>query len=230
MTIRPVHTSLFRSRDSLERFLFRFLPRLREKDIVVITSKIIALSQGRIVAVHSLKEKESLVKRESKKVITTPWFLLGFKYGEWRPNAGIDESNAYKKLILLPKEPWRTARDLQKALKKKYKLKRLGVLITDTRTKPLEKGTIGSALAFFGFVPFKSYVGRKDLFGKSFKWTRVNLAQGLAAAAGLVMGEGKECNPLAIIRGAPVRFTEHFGRFSLSVSPSKDIYRFVYLS
>lgn len=212
----------------MERFLFRFLPRLREKDVVVITSKIIALSQGRIVAVHSLKEKESLVRQESEKVIATPWFLLGFKYGEWRPNAGIDESNAYKKLILLPKEPWRTARNLQKTLKKKYKLKRLGVLITDTRTKPLEKGTMGSVLAFFGFVPFKSYVGQKDLFGKSFKWTRVNLAQGLAAAAGLVMGEGKERNPLAVIRGAPLRFTERFGRFSLFVQPSRDIYRFVY--
>lgn len=230
MVIRPIHTSLFRPGDSLERFLFRFLPRLREKDIVVITSKIVALSQWRIVAARSLEEKESLIKRESKKTIATPWFLLGFKYGEWRPNAGIDESNGFKKLILLPKEPWRTARNLQKILKKKYKLKQLGVLITDTRTKPLQKGTIGSALAFFGFAPFKSYVGQKDLFGEPFKWTRVNLAQGLAAAAGLVMGEGKERKPLAVIRGAPLCFTERFGRFSLSISPSRDIYRFVYHS
>ena len=228
MTIQSVHTSLFQQGDSLEHFLFRFLPRLKEKDVVVITSKIIALSQGRIVAARSDREKDLLVKQESKKVVATPWFLLGFKDGEWRPNAGIDESNACKKLILLPKEPWRTARNLQKTLKKKYKLKRLGVLITDTRTRPLQKGTIGSVLSFFGFAPFKSYVGKKDLFGKPFKWTRVNLAQGLAATAGLVMGEGKERTPLAIIRGAHLHFTERFNRISLFIPPSKDIYRFVY--
>ena len=92
---------------------------------------------------------------------------------------------------------------------------------------PLRVGTIGKPLAFSGFNPIKSYVGRKDLFGRKSRLTQSNVVDSLAAGAVLMMGEGNEQIPLAIIKKAPVKFSNKKG-FSLAMSPEKDIYTYIY--
>ncbi|MEK7116564.1 MAG: coenzyme F420-0:L-glutamate ligase [Patescibacteria group bacterium] len=228
MQVLAIKTPIFKERDNLVYFVNNQVSSLKERDIVVITSKIVALSQSRV---GELKDKEKLIKQNSQKIIETPWASLTFVDSEWCINAGIDESNAKNKIILLPKNPLRVAEEIQKNLKKRFSLKHLGVIITDTKSMPLRVGTIGKPIAHVGFKPLKSYIGKKDLFGRKSRLTKSNVADALAASAVLVMGEGDEQIPIVIIKNAPVEFTDK--KFSkkyikLEHPPETDIYARVY--
>lgn len=229
MEIIPIKTRIFLKKESLTDFLIENLSRLKEGDVVVITSKIIALSQGRVVPnLPGIKKK--WIKKESKKVIETPWGSLTLKNGDWCVNAGIDESNANNQLILLPKNPFGLAEKLKKHLSAYYGLKKIGVLITDSRTVPLRAGVIGLALAYAGFFGFKDYRGQPDLFGRKLKMTKSNIVDALAAAAVSVMGEGREQTPLALIRQVPLQFSSKRPSLKkLLIKPQNDIYRKVFL-
>ncbi len=107
-------------------------------------------------------------------------------------------------------------------------MKNLGVIITDSTSVPLRRGAIGFALAWSGFKPLRDYRGSKDLFGRVFEIEIANLADSLAAAANLLMGEGTECTPLAVIRDAPgVVFTDSDREpkgSELRVAPANDLF------
>lgn len=77
----------------------------------------------------------------------------------------------------------RVAQSLRALLIKKYGLKKLGVLITDSRTTPLRLGITGVTLGYSGFNGLRSYIGRPDIFGRTFKMSRTNVADSLATAA-----------------------------------------------
>ena len=101
----------------------------------------------------------------------------------------------------------------------------LGVLITDSRTVPLRAGVTGVAVGYAGFRGIKDYRGTPDIFGRKFEFSRTNIADGLAAAAVLVMGEGNEQQPLAIIEKAPVEFCDRVKRAELRINIKEDMYR-----
>jgi len=123
------------------------------------------------------------------------------------PSAGIDESNSNGFYILHPKDLQETANKIRIYLCKRFKLKNVGVLITDSKTTPLRWGTTGVALAHSGFLALNDYIDTPDIFGRKLKVTKVNISDGLAAAAVLVIGEGREQTPLAIIsETASVKF------------------------
>ncbi|MCL4358564.1 MAG: coenzyme F420-0:L-glutamate ligase [Patescibacteria group bacterium] len=228
MEIIPIKTRIFKESDDLFGFLRANLPLLKSGDIVVVTSKIVALAQGRTV-LFSPKEKYKWIKKESDQIIKTPWAYLTLREKRWCVSAGIDESNGRGRLIFLPNAPFSVAKNLQKKLKKFYGLKKIGVLITDTRSTPLRAGVIGSTLAYFGFSPMKDYVGKKDLFGRKFKFVKSNIVDALAAAAGVTMGEGAERKPIAVIRNANVYFTQKKQSLAkVLIRPEKDLYRFIY--
>ena len=140
-------------------------------------------------------------------------------------NAGIDESNAKGNIILLPKDPFTNARKLRLWLRRHYKLKKLGVVITDSRVMPMRAGVVGVALGYAGFKGLRDYRGKKDIFGRRMKFTQTNIADSLATAAILTMGEGKEQQPLAIIEDAPVEFCDKVNRKELIIAPEDDMYR-----
>ncbi|MEK7116593.1 MAG: coenzyme F420-0:L-glutamate ligase [Patescibacteria group bacterium] len=223
MKIVAIKTPIFKEKDNLKKFINKQIKTLEEGDIVAVTSKIVAMSQGRT---GKLNEKEKLIKQNSKKIINTPWVPLTFVDQEWCINAGIDESNAKNKIILLPKDPFGVAKQIQKNLKKRFSLKKLGVIITDTKSMPLRVGTIGKPIAYAGFNPLKSYIGKKDLFGRKSRLTQSNIADALAASAILVMGEGDEQIPMVIIKGAPVEFINK--KIKLAHPPETDIYAWLY--
>ncbi len=114
-------------------------------------------------------------------------------------SAGVDESNGAGYFILWPKNPQKSAQRIWQFLKKKFKVKNLGLVITDSRLVPLRRGVVGIAIAYFGFKPLKDYRGKKDLFGRKFIMETSNFPDSLATAAVLEMGEGKEGKPIAII-------------------------------
>ena len=225
MIIKSIKTNIFKEGENIFSFITHYVKKIPERSVVVITSKIIALSEGRVAVIENAQTKEKLIRKESDFAISTEYVWLTIKDGMVMASAGIDESNANGKLILLPKDSFRTARFLRKKLRQKYGLKQLGVLIADSRTIPLRAGVIGVALGYAGFRGIKDYRGTPDIFGRKFHFSRVNIADSLAAAAVLLMGEGKEKKPLAVITGVPAEFCDKIFRDELRIDIKDDMYR-----
>ncbi|MCX6780236.1 MAG: coenzyme F420-0:L-glutamate ligase, partial [Candidatus Magasanikbacteria bacterium] len=215
----------FKENENLLAFLDKYLPKIKERDIVVVTSKIIALSEGRFCIVKNEKEKDAIIKKESDWGIKTKYVYLTIKDGDVLANAGVDESNANGKLILLPKDSYKSAQIIRYYLRKKFRLKKLGVIVTDSRLLPLRAGVVGISLGYVGFKGIKNYIGKPDLFGRPFEFSKTDIADSLATAAVLVMGEGTEKQPLCVISQAPIEFTDKINRTELKIDIKEDIYK-----
>ncbi len=221
-----IKTRLFRARENLINFLVEYLPQLNDGCVVAVSSKIVALSQGRVA---DLKDKKQLIIKESEEVIETPWALLTLTNEGWCLNAGVDESNADGKIILPARTPAVMAHKIWTALKKQFSLRQLGIIITDTKSLPLRVGTVGRTVAYAGFDPLRSYIGQEDLFGYKSRFTESNVTDALAATTTLIMGEGRELIPLVIMKDVPIVFTARKQKVkSLALSPKVDIYAKVY--
>jgi len=225
MKIQAVKTKIFKESQDLISFIIAAIPRLKENSVVVVTSKIVALAEGRTAIAINTKDKEKIILAQSDWAIPTKYVWLTVKDGLVMANAGIDESNANGKLILLPKDSFKTADKIRKTLAHYYGLKNLGVLITDSRTIPLRAGVTGVALGYAGFCGIRDYRGQPDIFGRKFKYSRTNIADSLATAAVLVMGEGAEKQPLAIIEGAPIKFCNKINRKEINIDIQDDMHR-----
>jgi putative folate metabolism gamma-glutamate ligase len=208
MQVLPVRTGPVRAGDDLIALLEAHLPPLADGDVVAVTSKIIALAQGRVIGQASREEKRAAVRREAESYLEDErldgmGLTLTIAGGVLIPNAGIDESNGDGNLVLWPSDVFGAARELWHHLRARHDVGRLGVVVTDSHTTPLRWGVTGIALAWCGFEPLRDYVGRPDVFGRPMRVTRANLLDGLAASAVMVMGEGDEQTPLAIVRDVP---------------------------
>jgi F420-0:gamma-glutamyl ligase len=205
---------------------------LKEGSILVITSKIVSIWQGRCLKIEDVPDKDELIKKEAdlylpREKVPKGWVMLTMKHGIMIPTAGIDESNARGHYILWPEKPFATARKIYNFIKKEYRLKKFGIIISDSHTVPLRWGTMGIALSYWGFWPLKDYRGTKDIFGRTMKISQLNIADSLATAGVLAMGEGKEQTPMAVIKDIP--FVK-FGNFNflkknpLAIARNHDIY------
>jgi len=225
MIIKPIKTRVFREGEDLLAFITHYIKRIPNRTVIVITSKIVSLSEKRTAAITSAKAKENLIRAESEFAMPTKYVWLTIKDGMVMASAGIDESNADGKLILLPKDCFKTASRLRDKLKKIYKVADLGILITDSRTIPLRAGVAGVSLGYAGFKGIKDYRGTPDIFGRKFHFSRTDVADSLSAAAVLEMGEGREKQPLAVISGAPIEFCKKVRRDELKINVRDDMYR-----
>jgi len=230
MQIKGIKTSVFEEGDSLIDFINEHIPMFCDGDVLTVTSKIVALSERRVA---DKSEMKTIIAKESYQTIETPWAILTLADDGWGINAGIDESNADQSIILLPKNPFKTAKMLCDKIKNQHKLKKFGVIITDTRSTPLRIGTIGRAIAYAGFKPLKDYIGEKDLYGRKSRVTQSNHVDALAAVAVCVMGEGDEQIPLVHISSAPVSFTKKplsKKDTQLFLLPENDIFSYIFKS
>ena len=203
MQIKAYKTRLFKEGEDLPLFIKEHLPALKEGVVIAVSSKVAGLWEGRTAP---LSHKEEIIKKESDFCLKTALCHFTVKDGMVMTNAGVDESNIKGKLSLLPKRPYKTAEVLRKELKKIYGVKKLGVILTDSMILPLRSGVISAAVGYAGFRGVKDYRGKGDIFGRELKMTMVNIADTLAAGAGLLMGEGREKKPFAVIEDAPVVF------------------------
>lgn len=229
MIIKPIKTKVFQEGDDLLAFIERYFKKIPGQSVIVVTSKIVALSEKRTAVIADSETKEKLIQSESELAILTKYTWLTIKDGMVMASAGIDESNANGKLILLPKDSFKIARFLRKKLQEKYKVKKLGVLITDSRTAPLRAGVTGVALGYAGFRGVRDYRGTNDIFGIKLKVSRTNIADSLATAAVFVMGEGNEQQPLAILEKIPVEFCDKTYRKELHIDIQDDMYQPLFL-
>ncbi|MEK7542083.1 MAG: coenzyme F420-0:L-glutamate ligase [Patescibacteria group bacterium] len=225
MIVSPVKThKVIPGEDSdLYAILDRYLSRLKEKSVVAITSKIVAICEGRFVKIGTAN-KDDLIAKEAEyylpRKLNKYGVMLTIKQNILAPSAGIDESNADGHYILWPKNPQKTANQARAYLRKKYTIKNLGVIITDSRTLPLRWGTIGVSLAYSGFKPLNNYIGKKDLFGRKLEVTQSNVADALAVTSVLSIGEGAEQTPIAIMEDMP------FVQFRDANPPKKELEMF----
>lgn len=224
MLVKAIKTKVFKENESLFDFVTHYIPKLKNGSIIAITSKIVALSEGRTAIVKNDKEKDALIKKESDFAIKTKYVWLTVKDGMVCANAGVDESNADGKIVLLPKDSYKFVDQFRKRLMKHYGVKKLGILLTDSRLMPLRAGVIGVALGYAGFKGVRDYRNTPDIFGRKLKFTQTDVADSLATAVALVMGEGKECQPIAIIEDAPVEFTEKVNKKELIIPVAEDLY------
>lgn len=183
--------------------LLSAIKSLKENSVVAITSKIVAIGEGRCILISTIP-KDKLVKEEAdkylpRKFVPEELVMYTLKNNMLIASAGVDESNGAGFYILWPKDPNKSARELWRFLRNKFHLKNLGVIITDSRLVPLRQGVVGISIGYFGFKPIKDYRGKQDLFGREFKMETSNIPDSLASAAVLEMGEGRECQPITII-------------------------------
>jgi F420-0:gamma-glutamyl ligase len=206
MKVDPIKTRLFQPDENLVDFIIEHIPTLQENTVLAITSKIVALAEGRYVDAGTEAEKEALIRKESQYALKTKYCWLTLKDNTIMATAGIDESNAEGKWVLLPKDSYTSAEAIRKQLQSHYGVKNLGVIITDSRTVALRKGVTGVSLGYAGFEGLKDYVGKKDLYDRPFKMSRQNIVESLAVATVFVMGEGAESQPIALVQDAPIDF------------------------
>lgn len=224
MIVKAYRTRVFKENENLIDFIVKYIPKVKDGDIIVVTSKIAALSEGRTAETGDEKSREALIKKESTFALKTKYTWLTIKDGMFMASSGIDESNADGKIVLLPKDSFKSAKFLHTKLSRIYNVKNLGIIISDSAIMPLRNGTIASSLGHFGFKGINNYVGKKDIFGKILKMSRVNISDSLATSAVLLMGEGNEQKPLAKISDAPVIFSRNINKKDSSIAIKDDIF------
>lgn len=217
-------------KDNLYELLDKYLPKLAEGDVVVITSKVLAIHQGRCVKIGPAVNKDKLIKREadgyiSRRRVPGAAAVLTLKQHTLIPSAGIDESNGNGFYILWPRRVNTLLKEIHRYLVRKYKIKRLAIVATDSHTIPLRYGVMGISIGFYGLQPLRDYRGRKDIFKRRLVMTQSNVVDTLAAMSVLLMGEGNERRPILIIRGADcIKFTRQNTWRKLIVPKEMDLF------
>ncbi len=224
MHVRAVHTRIFRENEDLVSFITKHIPRLKNGSVLAVTSKIVALAEGAVVQAPTARAKDALIRAESEWQLQAKYGKITLKDGLLMWNAGIDESNAKGNIILLPRDSFTNARNLRLWLMQHYRIKKLGIIITDSRVMPMRAGVVGVALGYAGFKGLRDYRGKPDIFGRKLKFTQTDIADSLATAAIFTMGEGRERRPLCVIENAPVEFTDRVNRRELLIRFEDDMY------
>ncbi len=199
-----------------------------EGDVLVLAETAVATSEGNVIRLDTItpspKAQEmaeryrmdprtaEVVIRESDEVVGgIPGFLLCMKGGTLLPNAGVDASNAPPGCVTpLPADPDQSALSIKAIIEKRAGV-RIGVIVADSRTHAMRLGCSGVAIGSAGIPSVIDDRGRNDLFGRELEVTKRAVADNIASAAELVMGEADECTPAAIIRGLGLPMGDHLG-------------------
>jgi coenzyme F420-0:L-glutamate ligase/coenzyme F420-1:gamma-L-glutamate ligase len=193
---------------------------LSDGDLVVISQKIVSKADGLLVDVTDIRPTRrakrlakltkkdprvvELILRDSSKVLraAAQAFVVRRKDGLVCLNAGVDKSNVKGRYIYsrLPPDSDNSAKEILARLEE-LSGRKLAVIIADTYSRPLRVGQVEFAIGLAGMDPIVDYRGMEDMYGYSLRYKYVALADEAAAAAELVMGQGTEHTPVAIIRG-----------------------------
>jgi len=220
--------------------------KLQDGDVIVVAQKIFSKAEKRVFRLSDVvpsKRAEKLSKitgkdsrfvelvlREAKKVLkaSREILLVENKRGLICINAGIDKSNVAGRgnYALLPENPDESAQQCRLQVKK-LTGKKVSVIICDTYSRPFRRGQVNFAIGVAGLSLFRDYRGTKDLFDQVLKVKNVAVVDEIAAAAELLMGQGKEATPAVIIRGlsGSVEPCEKCEISALKISNREDLFR-----
>jgi coenzyme F420-0:L-glutamate ligase/coenzyme F420-1:gamma-L-glutamate ligase len=218
---------------------------LQDGDVVAIAQKIVSKAEGRLVALADVEPGEyaqrlaaqvdkdprlvELILRESEEVsrVRPGVIIVRHRLGFTCANAGIDRSNVgpgeEERVLLLPVDPDASARRIRETIAAGRGVS-VGVVITDSHGRPFRLGTVGVAIGVAGLPALWDRRGEADLYGYRLQHTDVGLADEIAAAAGLLMGQAAEGLPAVLIRG--LRLPPGDGRAADLIRPKdQDLYR-----
>ncbi len=201
MKLIGITTSIFQQGENIYSFFIEHIKKkrieIKENSIVVISSKIVALSQNRV----SSEKLRTMVEKEADEILVDKGeFFLTVKNGIVIANAGIDQSNSKQgEIILWPEQCQNFVDEFRKKLQELYQIKNIGVVLSDSRVTMRRRGTVGVALAWSGFWGVKDERGKKDLFGRVLEVSTVNIADNMVSASEILMGQADECTPFVLI-------------------------------
>lgn len=209
MQVKAIKTKIVSLGDKVTELIADSVAKIPERSIVAVASKIVAYEQNQWVErdEHDQKQKQRLVQNQADYYLSPHsskyQLMLAIKNNTLTVNAGIDESNAAGGYVLWPEDIQTAANTIWQFLRSHYNLHEVGVIITDSKTTPLRWGVTGTCLAHSGFIALHSYIGEQDLFGRPIVMEKSNIAEAVAAAATLEMGEVAEAQPLAVVTEVP---------------------------
>ncbi len=218
---------------------------IRDKDVLVVGQKVVSKAEGRLVNLGSVRPSKralviarktgrkpkfvQIVLNDSKRVVRADKMALivTTRRGWTCLNAGVDKSNVKgdQNYALLPTSPDASARKIRNSIRR-LTGKDIGVIITDTHSRPFRLGQVEETIGIAGLKPHADYRGQKDLFGYQLRFKNVALADEVAGAAELVMGQGREAIPAAIVRGLKrVRFQDKAKSSDLTGPAKEDLFK-----
>jgi coenzyme F420-0:L-glutamate ligase / coenzyme F420-1:gamma-L-glutamate ligase len=198
---------------------------LQSGDVLVVAQKIVSKAQGRMVDLRSVTPSPralemaqvvakdprliELILSESTEVLRVrkDVIVVVHRLGFVMANAGIDLSNVGAhaqdgKALLLPLDPDATCEQIRRELLAQTGVG-VGVVINDSHGRAWRNGTVGVAIGASGVPALLDLRGEPDLFGRALRITEVGLADEMAAAASLMMGQSHEGAPIVLLRGVP---------------------------
>jgi len=221
--------------DMILRSLAEIDLQLQDDDVLVLAQKIVSKAEGRLVklsdvvpsaralelALHLQKDPRhvEVILSETKEIVRMRpgVIVVEHRLGFVCANAGVDRSNvasaatpgetAEDYLLLLPDNPDRSCAELRDRLLESTGVK-LAVIINDSHGRAWRNGTVGVALGAAGLPALLDLRGTPDLFDYPLQVTQVGLADELAAAASMLMGQAAEGRPIIHVRGVPYRLRE----------------------
>jgi F420-0:gamma-glutamyl ligase len=203
---------------------------LQEGDVIALSSKVVAIHQGRCVAREGA-DKDILIKAEADLYLDrseTPggYVMHTIINNTFIPNSGIDPFAEH--YVLWPENPKKTAEEFLTWFKREYKVEKLYLVLTDSHSMPLRRGVVGIAIAWAGFDPLYDNRMTLDLLGTPGGGSQTNLPDSIAASAVLVMGEANEQTPLVRLRNVPYVGVDYVAHkptaTSFEVSKDEDIF------
>jgi len=204
--------------DDLSEIITHHASDLIDGDILVIASKVVSISENRIVPGDDIRPSErafeianengfdpiqvELAIQESIELIRTKGVLITEnKFGLVCNFSGVDKSNAPEgSYILLPENPDDSAERIRNALIQRTG-KQLAVIISDTQGRPWRKGSVNIAIGTAGIAPFKYNKGKRDLYGRELKRSTVCQVDEIAMLVEPLMGQAGQQRPVIIVRG-----------------------------
>lgn len=217
---------------------------LKENDVIVITHVAVSKAEGNVVNLDEITpskrakeiaektEKDpaivEVILRESKEIVRMRRnsIITEHRNGMVCANAGVDRSNieGERNVVLLPKDANASARRIKQELMNKTRCN-VAVIISDTHGRPLRRGEINVAIGLAGIKPIRDRRGEKDLFGYVLRIKQTAIADELASAAELVIGQTNEGIPAAIIRGYDYQTAENVSAKELARPKEMDLFR-----
>ena len=201
---------------------------LRDRDVLVVTQKIVSKAEGRLVDVDPndpLSHKQ-LVENEAVRIVRRRGDLIitETEHGFVCANSGVDLSNVERgKAALLPKDSDRSARRIRDIVRAKLGVE-VGVIVSDTFGRAWRKGLTDVAIGVAGIAAVVDLRGRPDALGRVMQVTEVAVADELASAAELVMGKSSGI-PVAVVRGADAEWFREASVRELVRPPQEDLFR-----
>ncbi len=200
---------------------------IEDGDIIIITHKIISKAEGRVINLLRVKPSKiakafaselgkdpklvEVVLREAKGIVRmgNGHLITETKHGFIAAHSGVDLSNVDggSSAVLLPLNPDESARRIREEIKR-LTGRDIAVIITDTQGRPLRKGAVNVAIGASGLETLVDLRGKEDLFGYKLRYTFIAVADELAAAAELVMGQTNESIPVVIVKGYKFKKSE----------------------